>query len=367
MAALFRQMMVGSNQYSESMRAQVFVQGLRPNLALAIGLFMPGTLHKAIERAKVSELTLAQNLTMANPIPFINPVVSYLQQLINEDRFIKSNKSQIVRRTVRRTLQNAPTLKIPEERNMNEDRNRPTEDVSQRKKDSGKVEVLEVLETNKEENNDSVYKLKKIAPNIRKEISKITRPSRVIISKIAKFCPKQDSNQKTTLMYCDAQVKGHPILLIVDSRVNGEQKQPLGEIDEFSITVEGKTITSRAVVTDAGNYASANINEWIEKKKNLKKDDQESDSITDEETESESNKYEEKYKEKTMVNETYLYLEFKKASFELEFCRTCLKKGHNFKKCVLRRNQKKETVYLNKEEKEKNFNIDNYQESKKPR
>ncbi|CAG8533375.1 17704_t:CDS:2, partial [Gigaspora rosea] len=47
MAALFRQVTVGGNQYPESMRAQVFVQGLRPDLALAVRLFMPVMLQEA--------------------------------------------------------------------------------------------------------------------------------------------------------------------------------------------------------------------------------------------------------------------------------------------------------------------------------
>ncbi|CAG8508353.1 35337_t:CDS:2 [Gigaspora margarita] len=115
-------------------------------------------------------------------------------------------------------------------------------------------------------------------------------------------------------MYCEAQVKGHPILLILDR-----------EVDEFSIIVEGKTITSRVVVMDAENYAAIMGNDWM-KKKNLKKEDEKSDSATDEEMESESDEYEEEYEEKTLVNETYQYLEFKEASFELEFFRTCLKK-----------------------------------------
>ncbi|CAG8802442.1 9275_t:CDS:2, partial [Racocetra fulgida] len=78
--ALFRRVTVGGNQYPEAMKAQIFVQGLRPDLALAVGLFMPGTLQAAIERAKVSELTLARNMTAHNPTPFVNPVASYLQQ-----------------------------------------------------------------------------------------------------------------------------------------------------------------------------------------------------------------------------------------------------------------------------------------------
>ncbi|CAG8825557.1 45303_t:CDS:2, partial [Gigaspora margarita] len=36
--------------------------------------------------------------------------------------------------------------------------------------------------------------------------------------------------------------------------IHGEQKCPLGKIDEFSITADGKTITSQAVISEAKNY-----------------------------------------------------------------------------------------------------------------
>ncbi|CAG8832817.1 5166_t:CDS:2, partial [Gigaspora margarita] len=131
-----------------------------------------------------------------------------------------------------------------------------------------------------------------VAPNIRKEINKITRAGRITIMKVAEFCLKQDKEEKTTSMYCEAQVKGHSILLILDSgtsecvvaanflkeldipidclsivvmvRVHGEQKCPLGEVDGFSIMVGGKTITSRAVVTDTENSVIVS-NNWMKK------------------------------------------------------------------------------------------------------
>ncbi|CAG8722070.1 982_t:CDS:2, partial [Cetraspora pellucida] len=80
MAALFRRVTVRGNEYLESMKAQIFVQGLQPDLALAMGLFMPGTLQAAIERARVSELLFSKSMTMPNTIPFVNPTVTYLQQ-----------------------------------------------------------------------------------------------------------------------------------------------------------------------------------------------------------------------------------------------------------------------------------------------
>lgn len=152
--------------------------------------------------------------------------------------------------------------------------------------------------------NITYAQLFQVAPNLRKEMNKITRAGRTTTTKVAEFCLKQNKEEKTTSMYCEAQVKGRPILLILDSGssgcvvaanflkeldipidrpstvvmvgVHGEQKRPLGEVDEFPITVGGKTITSRAVVTDARNYAvivgndeyckPANINERMERK-----------------------------------------------------------------------------------------------------
>ncbi|RIB20211.1 hypothetical protein C2G38_2035440 [Gigaspora rosea] len=111
-------------------------------------------------------------------------------------------------------------------------------------------------------------------------MARITRPGRVTMAKIAKFCLKQDEHVKTKSMYCKTQVKGHPILLILDSGslecvvsvnflkevgisinrpstimivgVHREQKHPLGEVDEVPITMGGTTITSHAIVTQAG-------------------------------------------------------------------------------------------------------------------
>ncbi|RIB29490.1 hypothetical protein C2G38_1116193 [Gigaspora rosea] len=96
-------------------------------------------------------------------------------------------------------------------------------------------------------------------------------------------CLNRNDDQYMTSMYCEAQVNGEPIILILDSGssrcvvsagflkkagiqidrpltvmmvgVHGKQRWPIGEIDRFPITVGGKTIMSRAVVTEAGNYA----------------------------------------------------------------------------------------------------------------
>ncbi|CAG8538628.1 14188_t:CDS:2, partial [Dentiscutata heterogama] len=127
-----------------------------------------------------------------------------------------------------------------------------------------------------------------------------------------------------------AQVKGHPILLMLDSGssgcivsanflkdkdisidrsstvvmigVHGEQKCPLGKIDKFLITVGDKIITLRAIITDAGNYTDknidkyckpANINKRIKKKRNSATSDksiEEEKYTSEEETESEKDK-----------------------------------------------------------------------------
>ncbi|CAG8849699.1 663_t:CDS:1, partial [Gigaspora margarita] len=42
----------GGHNYSEAMKLQLFIQELRPNLALAIGLFKPNILQDTIKRAK---------------------------------------------------------------------------------------------------------------------------------------------------------------------------------------------------------------------------------------------------------------------------------------------------------------------------
>ncbi|CAG8743585.1 4009_t:CDS:2, partial [Dentiscutata heterogama] len=64
MVALFRRVTVGGNHYPEAMKAQIFVQRLRPDLALA-------------------RTDPPRNMTIHNPTPFMNPVASYLQQSSN--------------------------------------------------------------------------------------------------------------------------------------------------------------------------------------------------------------------------------------------------------------------------------------------
>lgn len=94
-------------------------------------------------------------------------------------------------------------------------------------------------------------------------------------------------------MYCEAQVNGELIILILNSGssgcvvsagflkkagisidrpstviiigVHGEQKRPLGEIDRFLVTVGTRTITSKAVVTEAANYTVIVGNDWMRK------------------------------------------------------------------------------------------------------
>ncbi|CAG8630808.1 25675_t:CDS:2, partial [Gigaspora margarita] len=216
------------------------------------------------------------------------------------------------------------------------------------------------------------------------------------------FHLKQEESLKTTSMYCEAQVKDHPILLILDSGssgcvvsanflkevgvsidrpstvlmvgIHGKQKRPLGEVDEFLITVGGKTITSKAVVSEVENYAVIVGNDWM-KKARARLDWKECElmirdghkkiripteyckppNITERiQKKKKPNEKEKEVEEYTSEEET----ESEKVSEELELCQLCLEVGHNDETCIFKRGKSIETAYLVKEEKEKDFNLE---------
>ena len=105
----------------------------------------------------------------------------------------------------------------------------------------------------------------------------------------------ENEEESATALYCDAQVKGIEIPLIIDSgaagsivscrlldelkihidrpsttmmiNVNGERKRPLGEIVDFPITVKNVTIPINVVVTEAETYSAIVGNDWLSKVK----------------------------------------------------------------------------------------------------
>ncbi|CAG8495755.1 3549_t:CDS:2 [Cetraspora pellucida] len=212
------------------------------------------------------------------------------------------------------------------------------------------------------------------APNIRKEALKVLRPRRVTKGKLAEFCLNKNDDSYITSMYCNAQVNSRPVILILDSGssgcvvsagflkdagitidrpstvmmtgVHGEQKRPLGEIDEFPVTVGGKTITSRSVVTDARNYMPANIGDRIvragtneERKKGDGGSDTESnEDYNDDDKSSEEDKFKEEDKyveEKGLISQTYLYFKFYPMRKETDIaCGLCLRRGHFEMDCL---------------------------------
>ncbi|CAG8824135.1 34615_t:CDS:2, partial [Gigaspora margarita] len=139
-----------------------------------------------------------------------------------------------------------------------------------------------------------------------------------------------------------AQVNGDLIILILDSRylgyivsasflkkagisidrpstiiiigVHSEQKRPLGEIDQFPVTVRTKTITSKAVVTKAANYAIIVGNEKKLSNKEADEDDDDSGSEEEEETDSDDRSKDNEYEEENLLAQLYLYCE----TFNLE-------------------------------------------------
>ncbi|CAG8499713.1 12010_t:CDS:2 [Cetraspora pellucida] len=413
------QVTVRGNEYSEVIKTQIFVQELQPNLALAVGLFMLGTLQAAIERVKVSELSFSRSMTIPNTMLFVNPTVTYLQQPIVEAK--KSSTPDQVEDSVKKLTTLIEELVVSLKNNDNIESLFEVYAAKKRKRNDDKAVVIGTYNDDKEEADDHMNKTRKaskkrktklieplitsniqyylimtnlqnkkadityaqlfqVTLNIRKEILKITRTSHITTTKIAEFCSEQDVDVKTTSMYCEAQVKEYPILLILDSvimiKVHGEQKCPLGKIDKFSITVKGKTITFQVVVSEARNYAvivrndlmkkakarldweecklmirdgkkkirvpteyckSTSIREQILKKEKFNNEKSEEENTTDEEMKSESNKNKDEYEEENLMSRAYLYWEFLETGSEFETCKICLKKRHISKECVFKK------------------------------
>ncbi|CAG8743180.1 11741_t:CDS:2, partial [Gigaspora margarita] len=194
-----------------------------------------------------------------------------------------------------------------------------------------------------------------VVPNIRKEIAKITRAERIVISKIAEYCVKMDKKNNFNVLRSTVNIAiDHPSTVVIIG-VYGEQKQPLGEVNEFPVTVREKTISSCAVVTDTRNYAEKiripteyckpmNINERIENKKKptkVKKKLEKDVSILEEETKLKSDKSDsgEEYKEEVLNNKLYLYWKLREDKGDSMWC------------------PEYETIYLNEKKEKEDFNI----------
>ncbi|RIB10684.1 hypothetical protein C2G38_169858 [Gigaspora rosea] len=83
MLALFNRVTRIGNQYPEMMKAQMFVQGLCPDLSLAVGPFMPNSLQEAIERARVCEITFTHGAAIYGPAAILNMISNPLSTFPN--------------------------------------------------------------------------------------------------------------------------------------------------------------------------------------------------------------------------------------------------------------------------------------------
>ncbi|CAG8694994.1 11784_t:CDS:2 [Ambispora leptoticha] len=77
---LFRRLMKVGNQYPEVIKAQMVVRGLRPDLYLAVGPFMPNTIQEAIDRAQMCKLTFGCELAFCGTVAIYNTVFGSLPQ-----------------------------------------------------------------------------------------------------------------------------------------------------------------------------------------------------------------------------------------------------------------------------------------------
>ncbi|CAG8775944.1 46396_t:CDS:2, partial [Gigaspora margarita] len=258
------------------------------------------------------------------------------------------------------------------------------------------VEVENNAEVNEENANKDdkprkLVKKKRTAPNIRKDMFRVLRQGRVSSTKLAEFHQNQAREEMTTSMYCKAKVKDHSILLILDSRSSEcvVFANFLKDIDNCPKTVGGKTITSKAIVTEAGNYAIIVGNDWLNKararidweecelmisdgnkkikipteyckpakigepikNKNKNKIASSPESSDSEETDDEEEwetEDDKEYQEEHLINKTYLYQEIYDES-------------NNFSNEYYLENQTNNT----KEIENKNFNLDNMNETQK--
>ncbi|RIB28099.1 hypothetical protein C2G38_2158851 [Gigaspora rosea] len=216
------------------------------------------------------------------------------------------------------------------------------------------------------EEEDEVNQEMENAPNIRKEALKILRPGRTARARTAEFCLNKNEEGDTTSMYCEVQEAGISIdrpSMVMMVGVHGEQKRPLREIDEFPVTVGGKTITSKTVlmirdrdrkIKILTEYCKpANIGDRIMRKpreSNKKSDEESDDESTDKEegSEIEINEKEEKYKEEEgLISQTYLYCKF--FPLKEEICKYCMYKGHTEFECVLKESVELRGTYSNEE------------------
>jgi len=135
--------------------------------------------------------------------------------------------------------------------------------------------------------------LLQLSPRLRSDVGRSLRKPGTRNPKIvAQFV--DNIARSATALYCDAEVRGRSIPLILDSgasgsivscqllndlglgidrpsttvmiNVHGERKRPLGEVTNFPITIQGITIpVDIVVVTDAQSYSAIVGNDWLSK------------------------------------------------------------------------------------------------------
>ena len=77
MEELIRRVEAGGHVYPDSTKAQIFVNGLRPEFCLHVAALTPNSLPEAYNRAKAYEGALKQNPTYASLLGFHVPAPSY--------------------------------------------------------------------------------------------------------------------------------------------------------------------------------------------------------------------------------------------------------------------------------------------------
>ncbi|CAG8620188.1 1163_t:CDS:2 [Dentiscutata heterogama] len=128
MLVLFQRLRRVGNQYSESTKVEMFVQGLRPDLSLSVQPFMPSTLWEAVERVRICEITIACNLVVygsaSSNTTSNNPYAPIIKNPVEQ---VASLLKEIVSALTNRTK--PATTDTPNNRKITDDPEDPLEDV----------------------------------------------------------------------------------------------------------------------------------------------------------------------------------------------------------------------------------------------
>ncbi|RIB11793.1 hypothetical protein C2G38_2202511 [Gigaspora rosea] len=332
--------------------AQMFVQGLRPDLSLAVGPVMLNTIQEAIEKARMCELTFAHSVAACGPASIYNTVTNPVttQFLVPQQGHYSWNCPNVNHTSAQGNEQILTT-------GSQDDAPLESECASMSKNPSVE-ELMEVYTTKRRK--DNAGKAVEV-PDLSEEE---TRKKERMMSR--KESLNRTDDQYTTSMYCESQFNGEPIILILDSGSSG------CVVSARFLKKAGILIDLPSTVMMIGVHVKQKRNDWMKKararldwkayKKTGNKDmDVDScESEEEEEIESDDESENDECEEENLLAQLYLCCEFQLVEEQVrERCEQCLKEGHKKGNCVLRKNPDDWTICLTGEikEEDKTFNL----------